>query len=589
MSQLIKNKKNFFVGFAKILIITVFTVYVIGSFEPYYQGTDSYLYGIISKNLSIGEYSISNYHLEETGRDEFVGGNWVKTVQDNAIPVGGIGLPIIATFFYIIGGNYGLFYLTPIFGILFLITGERVTTKLFGKYVGLLTLLFLFTNHLIFRNSLNLQTDVIFSLFFILGAYFLIKFLKDYQNYSIFLASSFFVISTLIRVNGIVTFPAEVAILGGVVIYKIIMKKKSVDFNRLSFKKATLSGILLITPWIIFLIFWFSFNDYYFDDPFTNYRLEARKFDPDIHGGSQVSSLLSIKYQDFENLKEFSQYLLPYQFPALNNQLDNQSDLVFGEKWLGIIFIVILAIILFTSLILKKNRKEILILAILALSVVWFLSSITTEGRAELKSLPARYMIPSFALTSMIFSLAIVNVLKSDFISEKIGKNFLKILKIFIICILSIFFIFAFIFFPPTQGYLDKEIKFNNPVLFAEKYPLDLEGLNEYSIVLARQSDYAIDYGVTPFNYVEKREISQKSMELLHELIRDGNGVFVFKEETNGRETEEISTMVNEYGFVLKDFSNTFCKIEINSHEDKILNSDLDCLRNGEIRLKDKN
>ena len=70
------------------MIFIVFAVYVIGSFEPYYEGTDSYLYGIVAKNLVVGDYSISNNLLEETGRDEFVGGNWVETIHETAIPVG---------------------------------------------------------------------------------------------------------------------------------------------------------------------------------------------------------------------------------------------------------------------------------------------------------------------------------------------------------------------------------------------------------------------------------------------------------------------------------------------------------------------
>ena len=55
---------------------------------------------------------------------------------------------------------------------------ERISTKLFGKYCGLLTLMFVATNHLIFRNSLNLQTESMFALLFLVGTYFFITFFK---------------------------------------------------------------------------------------------------------------------------------------------------------------------------------------------------------------------------------------------------------------------------------------------------------------------------------------------------------------------------------------------------------------------------
>ena len=108
---------------SKISIIIFVAFYLVGNFNPYYETVDGYSLAAIAIQLSDGEFTISNELLSETGRDEFVPGDWrLIPTKPEAFPAGDLGFTGISTFFYIIAGNYGLFYLNPIVGILGLIT-----------------------------------------------------------------------------------------------------------------------------------------------------------------------------------------------------------------------------------------------------------------------------------------------------------------------------------------------------------------------------------------------------------------------------------------------------------------------------------
>jgi len=201
-----KNKTDKTLNIIKIAIIVFTSFYLIGNFAPYYMGVDSLVYGVSAVNLANGTWGISNELLKETGLLEFVPHQWVKTVHNTAVPLGNPGIYGVAAFFYLLAGYYGLFYLGPIFTILLLIFSERIATKLFGKFTGLVTLVLVSTSGIILIHGLWLYTDLIFSVFFILGCFYLIKFLKERRTRLIFLCSVFFTISTFIRMNGLIFF-----------------------------------------------------------------------------------------------------------------------------------------------------------------------------------------------------------------------------------------------------------------------------------------------------------------------------------------------------------------------------------------------
>ena len=122
INKIILEKKFSKINLAKIALIVFSSLYLIGNFDPFYEGVDSLLYGLTAIELSTNDsYQISNLLLENSGKWEFIPHQWVKTIHNTAIPRSNPGLPFLATLSYSIGGDYGLFYLGPIFTIALLI------------------------------------------------------------------------------------------------------------------------------------------------------------------------------------------------------------------------------------------------------------------------------------------------------------------------------------------------------------------------------------------------------------------------------------------------------------------------------------
>ncbi len=174
-----KTKSISILDVLKIGIIVFASFSLLANFIPYYGGGDDYDIAIAGIILANGTYGYTNELWQETGHHRFIPQHWVPTQQDVLIPVSSPGIVSTSAFSYLIGGYYGLFYLGPLFTILFLIISERISTKLFGSFVGLITLVFLVSNLAIFMIGRQLLTDNVFALFTILGIYYLIKFLHE--------------------------------------------------------------------------------------------------------------------------------------------------------------------------------------------------------------------------------------------------------------------------------------------------------------------------------------------------------------------------------------------------------------------------
>jgi len=191
--RLICNLKT--INILKITIICTIGITMILFFDPFYERTeDSYIYGVSAMRTINEEYAFGNELLQNNEHREFVPRHWLKTNQGDIIPVAS-GMSLISSAIYSVFGLYGLFYFGPIATIILLIVSERVTTKLFGDMVGLITLLFLATSEL--------------TIFLILGIFYLVKFYQYKKEKYILLASIFFAFTTFIRVNGMVALPIE--------------------------------------------------------------------------------------------------------------------------------------------------------------------------------------------------------------------------------------------------------------------------------------------------------------------------------------------------------------------------------------------
>lgn len=98
---------------------------------------------------------------------------------------------------------------------------------------------------------------------------------------------------------------------------------------------------------------------------------------------------------------------------------------------------------------------------------------------------------------------------------------------------------------------------FNDPRSFAERYPLDMEGLSSNDLIFALQTDRVIDYGVIPFQ--PNSSNLGESFELLKETIMKDYQIYAFKDETYPGEKEILRQMIL-YDFKFIDVSDTFVK-----------------------------
>jgi hypothetical protein len=589
-----KTDKILIIG--KITIIAFVGIYLIGNFTPYFEGEDSFLYGITAKNFAEGKFSISNELLQEYGRDEFTGGNWLKTIDNTAVPVSGIGLSLLAALFYFVAGEYGLFYLSPICAIILLIVTERISSNLFGKYVGFLTLLIMASSNLLIRNTVRLQTEAFFSLLIIIGVFLLIKYLRTKNNYTLLASTSLLTFSATVRIIGFTFFPIELIIILGYFIYNLRTKNNTDPKNskkikiKFSKKQIIKTIVIVLIPWMIFFGWWTDYNEKNFDDPFTNYgqQSQLKKYE------TSPLSLIEFENEDFENIKYYSKYLLPYQIPAIQHSIGENSEIlgenseILGENWLGIVALLAICATIGISFYKKNKKLEVIILIIFILCMLWFYSAITTAERAE-KGAPARYMLPAFTMSSMLFSFFIVNIFEANFKIHSVkNKSILRSLKIILISSLVLFFLLAFYFSPPVKSIIDEKYEFKDPRILSDRYPLEMEGLTEDSIIIAKQLDWAIDYGVTPFSIRIGSEISLDSVSLLKEILENGKEVYIFKESTESDEKEMFVKLVNEHNIIFKDFSPTFCKVELNIQGKAINNVDKVCITEPKIKNVDK-
>jgi hypothetical protein len=567
IKKISKNEK-FILNIIKISIICFISISILASIEPFYEGRDSYTHGLAAINFSQGEIERTNSLLHETGQKEFAGDRWLITDFDTAIPrIPGIGISFFGAISFLIGGYYGLFYLTPIFTIILLVVIERVATKTFGNYVGLFTLIIVGTSNLLFRNSLSLQTESMFSLFFILGSFYFVNYFRKKNNWYLLLSSCFFVASTTVRLQGIVSFPIEIIMIVGFFIFYLIKRKNSTEYEaknlkKIEFKKAL---VLILIPWIIFFVGYMVFYDHYFGNPLIN------NSEINVSPSYETSpiSLITVKNEDIDNVKQYSKYLFPYQISAIFDKIDNNFEDILGENWIGIISILILISSLPFVLKIKKYRIEIIFFLSLIFSVVWFYSSITTADRAA-NGVPGRYMISVFILSTMIYGF----LLKEFITSTKNKSNYIKSVKIIVISIICVFLIFAIYFSNPVQNLFNDDINFNDPTILAQKYPIDVEGLDENNLIVLIHADHAIDYGVIPFQ--PNMGNLEKSGILLKQLLNDEYQIYTFKKSTYVGEKEILRYFESNHDVIMKNYSDSFCKIIIKKSDN--MKSDELCL-----------
>jgi len=576
----------------KIGIIAMVAFYLVGGYSAYFESgrADAYLYAVTTIDLFNGSFGFTNDLLQEDGSWDFVPYMWTKTVHNTAIPIGDIGIYGFTSFFYLIGGLYGLFYLGPILTIAFFVIAERIATNLFGKFVGLLTLVFLASDFIILWIGIQLRNDNIFTIFFILGCFYLIKFFKDKKDTSILLCSIFFATGTLIRLNGIITFPLEILLVLGYFGFHEYSQRKNESKNSLFFMKKIFSKIiqkdflkktlLLFIPWLIFLGFYMSFNQYYYGDPFTDY-FDERPRTLDFETDSKMSFFKFDSWR-FTWLNFYSVGFLPDIFKDfIFNLIPGIRDNLGGNP-VGILSFLILFSTLVISLYYKQKRKEVLVFTVFILGIILFFSSgflhtsnLNAENYQPTLFSRDRYMIPVLPLYFMIFSLFIFLIWKV-FLNRIISpsKKFYNSYRNGILLVATVFMIITLFYSTPVQKAWNIGINVNDPNWSIQRFPLDSEGFSEEDSIILEGRRYAYEYDAIHFfpywGYWDKlrfefdrESLPQEPIEKLNQLMDEGFSVYVFKEQyRSAKDTKYYKYLEAEHGFILKEYSPMFCKME---------------------------
>ena len=557
-----KLEKNI-VKITKIGIIVFISFSILGQFVPFFEGSNSYFYGMASILFVDEGISVSNPFLEKYETNEFLIENWLRTNQNEMTPMSGNGLIVLGGIAYLFGGYFALYYLSPILFIILLIVSERTATKLFGKYAGLITLIILSASNLLFRNSIQLHTESLFCLLFVLGTYFLIKFGRTNQTYLVLIASTMFAFSSTVRLTGIILLPIEFFILSIFII------------NNRSKNKKIISLILATIPWIIFLLVFAYGNILTTGEPFVVYGTLNEGYSKFFE--SSPLSLIAFEETDFENAIQYSKYLLPYIFVGAFNSIDNNFENILGEHWIGLIPLIIFGLILIYSYKSKNKKLEVFVITLFILGIIWIYGSITSEELGEL-GVPGRYVLPAFVLSSMLFGYAIEQIF-----SKIRNKKGIKI-KIFQLIFLSSLFVIIIISynFSPAITIFDQENYLKNPFDYEREFPLNDEKILEDSIIVTPVGARSQEYNLASFRIITINHTSINSINLLQDIIKEKDNVYVFKIPFNNGEKNMIQNLIDNHGFVLEELSETFCKMKLKSGQKSI--SDEKCLNNDPIR-----
>jgi len=631
MKSILKTSQDYFKNSSKLLLLLdllkiSFIIFIafslLAQVNPYYNSWDSYLYGITAIDLSKGEWGYSNELVQETGLWEFVSSTYVLSVDNQVIPKGHFGMHGMTTLSYLLGGYYGLFYLTPIFSILLIIAIDRICVNLFGRFVAFFAVILTGTSWIIFDTGTGLWSDNIFAFFFIIGIFFLVKFFRNKNETTILLSSVFFVASAFIRINGTLSFPLEILLVTGFLFLPMILK------NHINIKSITTSNIFYISykknrkkifriiffmsvPWLFFFLFNFAYNYIYFDDII----LGGFKDRPSSELDMNLNGLFNNFSLDFfQWIKTSGGLLLPDNLLLI---LPTEAEYVFqvgptsNDTWLGILSILIMFSAIIISFFIKKQRLLIIIICLFIFgnlmfyTVAWMsrIPSIDEHVPLDLRyenSAAQRYQLPVLPLFYMVFGFTLYNIWSIDTktIPKIHFKTLAKILKFVFLALVISFLATSFYTSNALQGIIEggklqgppsmgkgKSIFFNPQEALEKRFPLKLEGLSESSIIVSSMHFEAVDMGVIPFypywgfnfkkiKLVEPESIPQEPIETLKQLLSkkttpgarsildDEYEVFVYK-NTYFFDTIYFKHLALDHGIILKDYSKSFCKMEL--------------------------
>jgi len=596
----------------KISFIIFVAFSFVAQMVPYYadkgSGSDSYIYARTAMDLvHNGEYGLSNELLKETGLWEFVPYSYSKTIHNVAVPMqSGIGMHGLTTLAYLVGGYYGFFYLTPIFSILLIIAIDRICVNLFGRFVAFIAVVLTATNWVIFTMGVHLLSESIFTFFFIIGFFFLVKFFRNKDETLILLSSTFLVAAAFIRPNGIISFPVELFLVIGFLFLPRILKnnnniKSKTTSNsyyislKKNYKKTFRIIFFMSIPWIMFFLFYAAYNSYYFGDPTVSIT-EVKPSTGTLHNMKNSMNNLSLDF--FQWIEYHTALMLPEK--VLENLPTKAVDKKYlnlkHDSWVGIISLLILFSAILVSFVTKQKRSEIITLVLFIFGTLAFYSmawislipSLEEYGTTSLVFIhesAMRFVIPAFPLFYIVVGFLVFKIWKinTDAILNIRFKTLTKILKFGFLVLVILFLVASFYDSIAFQGIINNN--FVNPEEELNKhFPIDYEGLPEKKVIVGAfegptmRQNAILFFPYTGFNFFrinfEPESIPQEPIQTLKELLKDkttpgprsilnqGYEVFVFKKH-GYFDTAYYLYLESHHGIILKDYSKSFCKMEI--------------------------
>ena len=591
--SIIENAEYYPIGIniLKISIILFVSFMLIANFNSYFDSIpDSFEYGVLAKRIANGEWTIEGEFLKSEKIDGFVLEGFRESAQ-GTIPKPYPGFPSLASVLHQILGDYGLFYFGPISTILLIIASERISTKLFGATVGFFVLLFMATNEAVFYVGQHLLTDTVFALFLIIGIFFLIKFFQVGKINHIVYSSILFAACAFLRVNGFIFLPIEL-----IIVYSFLkINKISNNTTQQKIKSKTKMKIfvIILIPWIVVAGFYIGYNLFFYESPIGPYKNSLdRNF---IESTEDSNEKLSVNYGN--NFLKYSSFLIPHPlnrlpelsqdydkvteagYPFIGKLLQNVSPFFENENkfLIGIFSIIIIIVSLIVSIFKKKKTLEIVVLASFTISFLGLYSTLPDYIGT------ARYMVPVVPVFSIMISFLIVSFLKSEGKPSRIKLRLS--LKISLVIILTIFFIIAFYSSEPLQ-IIKNNSEFKNPQKIVEDYYLDKNELSKNSIVISANTHKVLDYSnAIPFTSFERNKVrvgldstdfNENHANQLKKAIKNGFEIYIFKDPFFPEEKIYYKSIADHGEFILSDFSDSFCKLNIINDETQ--NTDKACL-----------
>ncbi len=606
----LNNSKKFLLilDLLKILFIIFVAFSFLAGMYPYYNGFDSADYAIGAKLLANGSWGFSNELLKETGLWEFVPWTWSKTVDNELVPLGNIGMYGLSTLAYLLGGHYGLFYLGPVFSILLIIAVDRISVNLFGRFVAFVAVILVGTHWVIFDFGVLLFSDNIFTFFFIIGIFFLVKFFRNKNEKLILLSTAFFVASAFIRTNGIISFPIEIfLVMGFLFLPKILKSRINIQsktalnsfytYYKKNRKKIFRIIFFVSVPWMFLFLFNAAYNSYYFGDPLLNQNdvRPISELEWNLKSALNNWSLDFFQWIDYQSI-----FLLPWNLLVLLG-IESVTEIdPYNHTWMGIISLLILFSGFLVSFLTRDKRVEIVIFCLFILGTVMFYSLAQMSRIPNLEEyfprsiiIPdpwssMRYMVPAFPLFYMLFGFIMLKIwrINTEKISKLHFKTLIKILKFGFLVLIISFLVTSFY----DSNALQKTIKYDfvNPQQDLEyHYPIDLEGLPEKRVIVGFSHYRTVEYDAIHFfpywGFNPKRInlepdlIPQEPIETLKQLLKGDESekitgaksilneeysVFVFKSQWS-IDTWYFNYLKSQHGIILKDYSMSFCKMEL--------------------------